>query len=1328
VPGCNDAKEAVLIGRQCSVFAMVLVAAMASVAAGQYSDGSGTEADPWQIATPADLIALGENTHHYGDHFVMTADIDLAGQTFATAVIAPDRNPDGLDFDADAFTGTFDGGGHVIRDLVIDDGGAGNDCLGLFGWIKDGGEVRNLGLEGGSVTGTADCVGRLAGINWSGTISSCYATGAVRGTGINVGGLVGLNVDTILSCHASGSVNGDQRVGGLVGGNNGTLSSCYTTGEVGGERSIGGLVGGGSGTLSSCYATGSVNGSHEVGGLVGNSSSDVVLSCYATGSVSGGSDVGGLVGSNCSGTISSCHATGAVSGTGTDAGGLIGANLGMVSSCCATGPVIGNQSVGGLVGSNANVGTVSSSYATGLVSGYWRVGGLVGCNWSGTLSSCYATGSVIGIYDVGGLAGGDGATIWSCYFLDTAGPHNGNGTPLSDSAMRQQSSFVGFDFVGPDDGDEETWGIYDGLTYPYLVWQMFAGGDCNGNGVPDDLEIFQATVLDCNHNGIPDECEFSSRYSGGHGTASDPWQIATAQDLIDLGDTPCHYRSHFVLTADIDLAGRTFTTAVIAPDTAHAEGFQGTAFTGTFDGGGHVIRNLVIDDGGAGNDYLGLFGRIDGGEIRNLGLDDGTVSGKGYLGGLVGSSYGGTISTCYATGPVSGDDHIGGLVGSNSYGTVSSCYAIGPVSGDVYVGGLVGRSGSDTVSYCYAAGQVSGRYDYVGGLVGYGDSRVYLSFWDVHATTCSVSSGGFGRTTSQMRWAATYWGWGGGEWAIDNGSDYPHLAWENAGGEVIENVPARSYGGSGSEVDPFVIASAQDMVCMTGRVGDWDKHLVLAGDIDMASVRSYLPPLVFAGVLDGAGHVISNLTIREPGSSYVGVIGRLIDGAEVRNLGLEGGSVTGHDYVGGLVGLIDRGTLSFCYTTGPVAGNDSVGGLVGYNLFSGTISTCYSTGPVTGNDSVGGLVGYNQHGTISTCYATGMVIGDDQVGGLVGLGRGIISFCYATGAVFGDWSVGGLAGMCMGTVWSCYATGAVSGDHYVGGLVGYSNSTLGSCYATGSVVGDDDVGGLVGYDRGTTISSSCYFLDTAGPGNGFGTPLSDAAMRQQASFVGFDFVGPGDGDEEIWRIYEDLSYPYLSWQTFAGDDCNGNSVPDDLEIMRASLDCNNNEVLDECEADADGDGVIDDCDNCPETLVGWPVDASGCLSGGPVDFDKDGDVDKDDLRAFDDCANPCIVANADAGGGVNVYDLQFIKDNIFCTDDTDPVCIIADVNRDGAVNVIDLQDVKNSTFCSDDTVVVTPGCEWADFDGDGDVDHNDYRLILGCVSGADVPADPACVN
>lgn len=89
-------------------------------------------------------------------------------------------------------------------------------------------------------------------------------------------------------------------------------------------------------------------------------------------------------------------------------------------------------------------------------------------------------------------------------------------------------------------------------------------------------------------------------------------------------------------------------------------------------------------------------------------------------------------------------------------------------------------------------------------------------------------------------------------------------------------------------------------------------------------------------------------------------------------------------------------------------------------------------------------------------------------------------------------------------------------------------STISKCYATGDIISGItiDYGGLCGENWGGTITES-YFLDT-GRDNGFGEPLTDAQMKQQSSFVNWNF-------EYIWSVDEGTSYPILSVQVIEGD-------------------------------------------------------------------------------------------------------------------------------------------------------------------------------------------------
>ena len=248
----------------------------------------------------------------------------------------------------------------------------------------------------------------------------------------------------------------------------------------------------------------------------------------------------------------------------------------------------------------------------------------------------------------------------------------------------------------------------------------------------------------------------------GSGTQADPWRIQSLADFDEFAADPIYWAywawpGYTRLETDVNLAGRTYTTAVIAPDVNSDPYFDGTAFTGVFDGNDHKITNLTIDGAGTRNSFVGLFGCIDEGEVRNLGLEDVFVSGDNHVGGLVGANGdwglpGGAISNCYSTGgvvgtgwyvaglvgkndydisnccstgSVRGSSYVGGLVGVN-YATVSRCYSTGDVSGGGAVGGLVGSGGGGNISVCYSVGDVNG-YSEIGGLVGSNGSWANVS-------------------------------------------------------------------------------------------------------------------------------------------------------------------------------------------------------------------------------------------------------------------------------------------------------------------------------------------------------------------------------------------------------------------------------------------------------------------------------------------------------------------------------------------------------------------------------------------------------------------------
>jgi hypothetical protein len=371
---------------------------------------------------------------------------------------------------------------------------------------------------------------------------------------------------------------------------------------------------------------------------------------------------------------------------------------------------------------------------------------------------------------------------------------------------------------------------------------------------------------------------------------------------------------------------------------------------------------------------------------------------------------------------------------------------------------------------------------------------------------------------------------------------------------------AQYSGGSGAANDPYRIATAGDLIALGDDPNGYDKHFIMAADIDLsgytfqsaviASIDGGLTvssnpteelDVGFRGSFNGMGHVIRELCIK--GEDVLGLFGHVADGALVRNLGLEGVDVTGtHAYIGAIAGY-NNGTITSCYSKGTVQGDSEVGGLVGGNALgigqravhsSGLIQSCRSACIVTGNHSVGGLVGQSW-GCIMSSAASGSTKGDRQVGGLVGLNNGLVFLCHSSGPVVGDRGVGGLVGNMSGHVLSCYSVGSVTGIRSGGGLIGECGAfgTVTSSYCTGLVVGEgSDFGGLLGINGGTdNVLSSFWNIETTGKTESDGGKgLRAKAMLNGNTYLnaGWDFLGERqNGTGDLWQIGE-ASHPTLA--------------------------------------------------------------------------------------------------------------------------------------------------------------------------------------------------------
>ena len=205
----------------------------------------------------------------------------------------------------------------------------------------------------------------------------------------------------------------------------------------------------------------------------------------------------------------------------------------------------------------------------------------------------------------------------------------------------------------------------------------------------------------------------------GSGTETDPYQISTAdqlklfRDIVNGSNGQTQNRGAYaVLTADIDLNNEPWTP--IGPD-------RDSAYTGTFDGQGHTVKNLSVTVN-VQPGRAGLFGCVKDGTIRKLTVA-GSVSctaNQGWCGGIAGYAMDETIENCASLCTVSCtgiDARVGGIVGLVDYNSrtliIRDCYNIGKItgrsdngSGDA--GGICGFYMNGKISNCYNVGEITG--------------------------------------------------------------------------------------------------------------------------------------------------------------------------------------------------------------------------------------------------------------------------------------------------------------------------------------------------------------------------------------------------------------------------------------------------------------------------------------------------------------------------------------------------------------------------------------------------------------------------------------------
>jgi len=205
--------------------------------------------------------------------------------------------------------------------------------------------------------------------------------------------------------------------------------------------------------------------------------------------------------------------------------------------------------------------------------------------------------------------------------------------------------------------------------------------------------------------GIPDTRWHDSNRNAQSFTVSTADELAGLAKLVNAGNT---FKGRTItLSRDVDISAyESVDDDGIAtggwPPIGRMEGELSYPFSGVFNGNGKKVSGLIVSEYDSRGtlfkiDNAGLFGYIEGGTVKNLGVVDADVLGGNCVGVVAGAvSSGSSIINCYAAGSVrASGDFAGGVAGYVALGSrVSGCYATGSVSGANWVGGIAGMVGA----------------------------------------------------------------------------------------------------------------------------------------------------------------------------------------------------------------------------------------------------------------------------------------------------------------------------------------------------------------------------------------------------------------------------------------------------------------------------------------------------------------------------------------------------------------------------------------------------------------------------------------------------------
>ena len=347
--------------------------------------------------------------------------------------------------------------------------------------------------------------------------------------------------------------------------------------------------------------------------------------------------------------------------------------------------------------------------------------------------------------------------------------------------------------------------------------------------------------------------------------------------------------------------------------------------------------------------------------------------------------------------------------------------------------------------------------------------------------------------------------------------------------EIVKDKTPWELAGNGTETDPYLIESIEDLVQFsneqkleykyngknvklavtldfnsvfsycdpTTKVSEKTKGVIEKDDNNGIEIKDFLTsgtgfnPINFSGTFDGNQKEIRNIYINKSEENYIGLFGKT-DNIKISELGVTG-NIIGNQYVGGIVGYAEKIKINYCFNKATISGNDTTGGIVGIiHGEDSEINSCYNMGNVNGK------------GTVRMNYAS--------TGGFTGVltNYAKIMNSYNGGNVEAEtYAIGGICGDNMGDIYNCAnvgnITGKKGGNTYgdVGGITGrlsnpasdeYEMSKIIESYNYGNVKNEDfenhfeEEGGIVGNIscQGYKMEKNYYKKDTATEGSNYG--------------------------------------------------------------------------------------------------------------------------------------------------------------------------------------------------------------------------------------------------